>query len=104
MKTEKVKEYLQRYLDNVVFDIPEEIKFTVYDVLKGTYNPPIIHVFIDTDPKIETNTWDTPNRIDRQVDKQIHNFFQILSIPNKIKIHWNKRPFLRKGKKYDKEI
>lgn len=104
MKTDKVKEYLQRYLDSALHKKAANINFTVHDVVKGTYNPPMIHVFIDTDPETTTDTWDTPNRANRKFDSYIEDFFQMLSIPNKIKVHWNKRPIFKKGKEYDKDI
>lgn len=99
MTTEKIKEYLQTYIDQVMTDKSDdelgEITLNVYDVVMGSYNPPMIHVFIDTDPKINTRGWDVPHRTDRKFEKDISDFFNMLSIPNKIKIHWDKRPVFK---------
>lgn len=106
MDVERIKKYLQNYLDSVVTsrikqDLPEgeDVKFIVHDILKGSYNPPIIHVFIDTEPEsFVSRGWDVPHRKHKSVEKDIEDFFKLLSIDNKIKVHWNKRPFFRKGK------
>jgi hypothetical protein len=42
--------------------------------------------------------WDVPHRKHKSVEKDVEDFFKLLSIDNKIKVHWNKRPFFRKGK------
>ena len=108
MEIEQVKKYLQTFLDTIL--IPkisnqgDEIKLTVHDVLLGTYHPPILHVFIDSDPKVKTKTWYTPHRIDIKVNREIENFLRMLSIQNNIKVHWDKRPLLKKDKKYSKNV
>ena len=107
MDEERIKKYLQNYLDSavtqrVIKDLPEgeSVKFTVYDILKGSYNPPMIHVFIDTEPEsFASRSWDVPHSKYKSVERDIEDFFKLLSIENKIKVHWNKRPFFKKGKK-----
>lgn len=94
MDLDKIKDYLQTYLDNVITpDINRElvgeedepITLTVYALRKGSYQPPIYHVFIDINPN-----WN--GSILKKVEKNIEDFMKIFSIKNKIKIHWNKRP------------
>ena len=57
MNLNKIKQYLQNYLDTIV--IPnlnqdrvdeDKVSLNVYQVLKGSYQPPIYHVFIDVEP------------------------------------------------------
>jgi len=106
MDADRIKKHLQNYLDSVVTqrvknDLPEgeDIKFTVHDILKGSFNPPIIHVFIDTEPEsFVSKGWDVPTSKYKSVERDVEDFFKLLSIVNKIKIHWNKRPFFKKGK------
>lgn len=94
MNLEKIKSYLQVYLDDVISpkinkelvgEEDEPIKMDVFQVLKGSYQPPIYHIFIDIEPN-----WDGSYR--KKIENDITDFMKILSINNKIKIHWNKRP------------
>ena len=92
MDVERIKKYLQNYLDSVVTsrikqDLPEgeDVKFIVHDILKGSYNPPIFHAFIDIDPNWKGSML-------KNLEKDIENFMKIFSIDNKVKVHWNKRP------------
>jgi hypothetical protein len=94
MNLEKIKNYLQVYLDDVISpkinkelvgEEDEPIKMGVFQVLKGSYQPPIYHIFIDIEPN-----WDGSYR--KKIENDITDFMKILSINNKIKIHWNKRP------------
>ena len=94
MKSEKLKNYLQSYFDSVIkprvdrtrnelgFD---PVDFTVHDVVKGSYQPPIYHAFIDMEPN-----WEGSYR--KKIENDISDFMKILSINNKLKVHWNKRP------------
>lgn len=96
MNPDKIKEYLQTYLDNVIIpkinkEFPSEendepVKMQVYRILKGSYQPPIYHVFIDVEPP------STLKSSLKRSEKDIDDFFKIFSIVNKIKVHWNKRP------------
>jgi len=103
MDEDRIKRYLQTYLDSVITlrvkqDLPEgkEVKFYVHNVLKGSFNPPMIHVFIDTEPEsFVMKRWDARVLKHKSVEKDIEDFFKLLSIKNKIKIHWNKRPVFR---------
>lgn len=108
MKREKLKVFLQNYLDSVITPRIKEnfgdYEFTVYDVLKGTYPPPRIHIFIDTVPNIDEGGLDMSKRPHKKIESDIEDFFRTLSIPNKIKIHWNKRPHFKKGYTPSEEI
>jgi hypothetical protein len=69
----------------------EPIRLTVFTLKKGSYQPPIIHVFINVKPH-----W-TPRMSLNGVEKDISNFFKVFSVNNRIKIHWNKSPNLTKA-------
>ena len=101
MNLNKIKQYLQNYLDTIV--IPnlnqdrvdeDKVSLNVYQVLKGSYQPPIYHVFIDVEPH------DILKIILKKSDEDITDFFKIFSINNKIKIHWNKRPASKDSELY----
>lgn len=105
MKISDVKKYLGTYLEDAIkprfrnsYPEYQEVSFTLNDVIKGTYQPPMIHVFIDVEPH------DMLKSSLKETEKDIEQFFRLLSIPLKIKIHWNKRPIFKKGKEYDKNI
>lgn len=95
MNLEKIKNYLQVYLDDVISpkinkelaseENDELIKMEVFQVLKGSYQPPIYHIFIDIEPN-----WEGSYR--KKMENDISDFMKIFSINNKIKVHWNKRP------------
>ena len=94
MEIEKIQDYLQNYLNDVltpainkelVGEEDEPIKLSVYTLRLGSYNPPIFHVFIDIDPH-----W--KGSILKRMEKDIEDFIRIFSIDNKVKVHWNKRP------------
>ena len=101
MDTNKIEKYLQAYIDNVIVpkankelaseENDEPIKMGVFQVLKGSYQPPIYHVFIDIEPNWESYRKKTEN--------YISDFMKILSIPYRIKIYWNKRPSIKDSKK-----
>lgn len=98
MNREQIKNYLQTYLDTIIVpnidNPPKEDQIdslVVHDVLKGSYQPPIIHVFIDTVPIINEKRTSNHRRL-RKMDKDIKDFFNYLSIQNKIKVNWNTRP------------
>jgi hypothetical protein len=102
MDTDKIEKYLQAYIDNVIVpkankelaseENDEPIKIGVFQVLKGSYQPPIYHAFIDIEPN-----WEGSYR--KKIENDISDFMKILSIPNKLKVHWNKRPALKDLKK-----
>ena len=94
MDLEKIKNYLQTYLDDVltptinkelVGEEDEPITLTVHALRKGSYQPPIFHIFIDIDPNWQGS-------ILKRLEKNIEDFIKIFSIKNKVKVHWNKRP------------
>jgi hypothetical protein len=94
MDLEKIKNYLQTYLDAVltptinkelVGEEDERITLTVHALRKGSYQPPIFHIFIDIDPNWQGSLL-------KRLEKNIEDFIKIFSIKNKVKVHWNKRP------------
>ena len=101
MDSDKIEKYLQAYIDTaIVPKINKELaseendkltKMKVFQDLKGSYQPPIYHVFIDIEPNWEIYRKKTEN--------YISDFMKILSIPYRIKIHWNKRPSIKDSKK-----
>jgi|688.fasta_scaffold418994_3 hypothetical protein len=96
MDFERIKSFLQNYIDTVVLptsnsERDEHISLEVTHILKGSYQPPIIHVFINVKPH-----W-TPRMSLNGVEKDISNFFKVFSVNNRIKIHWNKSPNLTKA-------
>ena len=94
MEIEKLEKYLQTYLDDVISpnmnqelvgEEDEPIKMNIFKILKGSYQPPIYHAFIDIEPN-----WEGSYR--KKIENDISDFMKILSINNKLKVHWNKRP------------
>ena len=103
MDLKKIKGFLQNYLDTVVSPKINEkreilnldpIQFSIYDVIKGSYQPPIIHVFLHTEPQIKKGFGMKPHvtMMMGDVEKDIEGFFKVFSINYKIKVHWNKLP------------
>ena len=94
MEFDRIKEFLQDYLDTVVLPVSnaernEPLTMNVKSILKGSYQPPIIHVFIDVEPH-----W-TPRMSLSGIERDISNFFKVFSINFRVKIHWNKSPNLK---------
>jgi len=94
MDLDKIKGYLQTYLDDVITpDInrklvgeeDEPITLTVNALRIGSYKPPIFHILIDIDPNWKGSMLNN-------LEKNIEDFVKIFSISNKVKVHWNKRP------------
>lgn len=99
MNLNKLKEYLQNYLNEVI--IPHANKtlesdgiepiiseIEVFQVLKGSYQPPIYHIFLDVEPHdiLKTSL--------KKVEEGVDGFMKIF-YPFKTKIHWNKRPIFK---------
>ena len=111
MEISKLKKYLQNYLDSVATPRFNEEpnsdgieSFVVYDVLKGSYQPPIIHVFLDSLPT-DKNTFspDTKDRL-RRLESDIKDFIKMFTIKNPVKVHLNKRPLFKSGRTYSTDI
>jgi len=109
MNIEKLKKYLQHYLDSVV--TPRFIggqnedkieSFKLIDILKGSYQPPIVHVFLHSVPLVSNPTKSNKSQF-RQIEKDISDFMKMFGITNQIKVHINKTPNY-KGKTKDEEI
>lgn len=110
MEISKIREYLQNYLEEVAIprflDEPNEDgiqNFKIIDILKGSYQPPIIHVFLDTVPSVNRPSETTKVKL-RQLEKDIEGFMRMLSIKSPIRTHLNKIPIFKSGKTYSKEI
>ena len=110
MKLEKLKGYLKNYLDTVItprfLEEPndDEIEsFTVYDVVKGSYQPPIIHIFIDSIP-VKNHTSNSTKLKLRQVETDVKDFIKMFSVKPPVKVHLNKRPLFEKGKSYSVDL
>ena len=106
MNLDKIKDYLQNYLDSIVSPKVNEkrkeagfskVKFDVYQIVKGSFQPPIYHIFLDTEPEIRKKSGLKPHTIMMMdgVQKDINNFFKVLSINSPTKVHWNKRPIFK---------
>ena len=96
MDLEKIKDYLENYLNDVILpnintdeSLFEPIIMNVTDVLKGSYQPPIYHVFIQVEPH------DILKSSLKKTEENIADFFKVFSINNRIKVHWNKSPALK---------
>lgn len=103
MEFDRIKQFLQDYLDTVVLPVENTkrnehspswrflpITMDVKSILKGSYQPPIIHVFIDVQPH------STPKMSLSGIETDISNFLKVFSINYKPKIHWNKSPNLKR--------
>lgn len=105
MNLEKIKNYLNVFLESVVIPkINEErsqqgyepINLEVFQILKGSYQPPTIHVFLDSEPKLRKGMGLKPatslmvSRIEQDIRDFLKSFFIF-----KIAIHWNKRPIFK---------
>jgi hypothetical protein len=95
MESDKIKKYLQRYIDDViepkindelVGEDDEPIKITVYKVNLGEVNSNRINFFLDMDPD-----W-SKGSITHVINSDILNFFKMLGIDKTLRIYYNKRP------------
>ena len=104
MDREQIKSYVQKYLENVIIpnieDEDQILDVSVHEILKGSYQPPIIHVFIDTTPNLKPREASNNKKI-KKIEREIENFFKYLSIPYKIKVHFNERPVGFDNQNYD---
>lgn len=110
MKAEKLKEYLQNYFDTVIKPrFLEELNnngiesFEVYKIIKGTYNPPIIHIFVDTLP-ITNHPSKSTKTLLLKIEDDIKDFMSMFSLNNRFKVHINKRPLFKPNKEYSDEL
>lgn len=103
MNLDLAKRYLQNYLDSILGPRVNELRkseglepvsFSVDAILKGSYQPPIIHIFLGSDPVVRKKTGLKPHAIlmMSKIDKDISDFMKMLSIDYRIKVHWNQTP------------
>jgi len=108
MNLERIKGFLQNYLDTVVSPKINQkrektglgpVEFTVFEILKGNYQPPVIHVFLHTEPEIKKTLSLKPHAVMMlaEVEKDIDGFLKVFSINNKVKVHWNRIPIFNNG-------
>lgn len=99
MNLEKIKRYLQIYFDTILnnkfVENSEGIKLTIHDIVEVNGKLPNLFLFIDTEPEIISTSWDIPNRVDKKLEKEILDFLNMLSIPNPIRIYWDRRPVFK---------
>lgn len=110
MELNKLKEYLQNYLDTVAIPrFNQEVNddgitsFVVNDILKGSYQPQILHVFLESVPWVNRPQTSTKARL-RILERDIHDFIKMFAVKNPVKVHLNKKPVLKSGKSYDTNI
>lgn len=110
MNIEKLKKYLQHYLDSVVTprfiegENEDKIEsFQLIDILKGSYQPPIVHVFLHSVPVVNHPTQTTKSQF-RQLEKDTSDFIKMFGVTNPIRVHMNKTPAFPKGKTKAEEI
>jgi hypothetical protein len=95
MEIDKIKKYLQVYLDDVI--IPElnselvgendqPINVTIYKINYGEANPNRLNVFLDMDPD-----W-SKGSFTHKINSDISSFFKMLSVDKNLHIYWNKKP------------
>ena len=95
MEINKIKKYLQVYLDDVI--IPElnselvgendqPINVTIYKINYGEANPNRLNVFLDMDPD-----W-SKGSFTHKINSDISSFFRMLSVDKNLHIYWNKKP------------
>jgi hypothetical protein len=101
MELNKVKKYLQNYLDFVATprfnQEPNEDgieSFVVQEILKGSYQPPIFHIFLDSTPIVNLPSMSTKSKL-KDLEKDIQDFIKMFSINFKVKVHLNKKPVFR---------
>ena len=95
MEIDKIKKYLQRYLDDVITpeinnelvgEDDEPIKLSVHKITYGNANPNRINFFLDMDPD-----W-TKGSYTYKINSDISSFFKMLGLDNSLHIYWNQRP------------
>ena len=96
MELEKIKKYLQVYLDDVITpqindelvgEDDEPIKISIYKINFGEANPNRINFFLDMDPD-----WWTKGTYIHKINSDISNFFRMMGVDKNLHIYWNKRP------------
>ena len=95
MEINKIKKYLQAYLDDVIIpelnselvgENDEPINVTIYKINYGEANPNRLNVFLDMDPD-----W-SKGSFTHKINSDVSSFFRMLSVDKNLHIYWNKRP------------
>jgi len=95
MEIDKIKKYLQVYIDDVITpeinselvgEDDEPIKITIHKVNFGEANPNRINFFLDMDPD-----W-SKGSFTHKINSDISSFFKMLGVDKDLRIYWNKRP------------
>ncbi len=96
MEIDKIKKYLQVYLDDVIIpelnnelvgEDDEPITVTIHKINYGEANPNRINFFLDIDPN-----WVKDTSFIYTINSNISSFFRMLGIDKNLHIYWNKRP------------
>ena len=95
MEIDKIKKYLQVYIDDVITpeinselvgEDDEPIKITIHKVNFGEANPNRINFFLDMDPD-----W-SKGSFTHKINLDISGFFRMLGVDKNLHIYCNKRP------------
>ena len=95
MEIEKIKKYLQVYLDEVIIpkinselvgEDDEPIKISIHKITFGDANPNRINFFLDMNPN-----W-SKGSITHEINLDLSRFVNMLGIEKNLHIYWNKRP------------
>jgi hypothetical protein len=94
MELEKIKKYLQRYIDDIIVpyvngqlvgEDDEPITIHVHDIKQKEFNPDEIVVFLDMEPD-----WSKGSVIDK-INEDVIGFMRMMGYKNWIIVAWNKR-------------
>lgn len=77
--------------------------FQLIDILKGSFQPPIVHVFLHTIPVTNYPSKKTKTKF-REVEKDVIEFIKMFGITNPVRVHMNKIPSFPEGKTRAEEI
>ena len=102
MDLEKIKKYLQSYLDTILTPRYNKkraelgfnpMEFNVSEILEENHQPPTIHIFLNTKPEIKKGRSLKPHASLTiiRVEKDISDFLKMFSIDFPIKVHWNEK-------------
>jgi hypothetical protein len=95
MEIEKIKKYLQVYLDEVIIpelnnelvgENDEPINVTIDDIMYGIGNPNRISFILHMEPD-----W-SKGSFTNKINSDISSFFRMLGVDKNLHIYWNKRP------------
>ena len=104
MDTEKIKGFLQTYLDTILTPRYSKIRaergfspieFNVLEIIEeDEWLPQIFHIYFTTKPIIQNGRLLKPHTsyMMNKVEKDIKDFLKMFSIDSPIRFHWNEGP------------